>query len=283
MMETLPNDFEEGRSPRPWQNPLTWSALAALGFLVYELTAQPGLGAAVLCFKFGLNDARTAWWLWRMDGNRPRARVCFWLYLASALWKVAITGTILAFTVPILDGLLNPRPVGQRPPNVTRLPDTIIAAILTAIFGFFFSVLTTIVALWGAWRHGIWLWLNSRIHGARRSNTWPSRYPWFGTTNQAGRLVLTALVSAFAVAAITGIGILVELRLGPKNNAMVITLFIIALMIAGPVTFLALRELAMRHILASSPVQCWGKENWKRTDWLGLDDLAAHENRNPDL
>jgi hypothetical protein len=275
----------EGDSPpaRPWQNPLTWSALAALGFLVYELTAQPGLGAAVLCLKFGLNDVRTAWWLWRIDGNRPRARVCFWLYLASALWKVAITGTILTFAVPILDGLFNPRPVGQGPANAVRLPDTFVVAILTSLFGFFFSVLTTVIAFWGAWRHGVWLWLNSRIHGARRSDTWPSLFPWYGTTNQTGRLVLTALVSAFGVAAIVGIAVLLELGLGRKNNAMVITMFVITLMVAGPVTVLALRDFAMRRMLAKSPVQCWGKEDRKRADWLGIDDLAAHDNRNPDL
>jgi hypothetical protein len=94
-------------------------------------------------------------------------------------------------------------------------------------------------------------------------------------------LVLTALVSAFAVAALIGIGIL--LSFGRKNNAMLITLFVTALMIAGPVTVLALRDFAMRRLLAKSPVQCWGQEDRKRTDWLGIDDPAAYDNPNPDL
>jgi hypothetical protein len=277
---------EEGLEPRPgrrWQNPLTWSALAALGVLVYELTAQPGLGAAVLCLKFGLNDARTAWWLSRIDGNRRRGGVCFWLYLASALWKVAITGTALTFAFPLIESMFNPRAPGAPPPNGPRLPPALVAAMVTTFFGFFFSVLITIVALWGAWRHGIRIWLNSEIHGARRSNVWPSLYPWYGSSNKAGRLVLTALVSAYAVSAIAGIGLLANLKLDPRLSGVVITVFVVLLMIAGPVTILAVREFVIRRMLAVSPVQCWNRENWKRTDWLGVDDLATYDNRNPDL
>lgn len=274
--------FEQGPGRR-WQNPLTWSALAALGILVYEVTAQPGLGAAVLCLKFGLNDARTAWWLWRVDGNRRRGGVCFWLYLASALWKIAITGTALIFAFALIAGMVNPKAQGAPPANGAGLPAALVAAILTSFFGFLSSVLITIVALWGAWRYGIRLWLNSQIHGARRSNTWPSLYPWYGSSNKAGRLVLTALVSAYAVSAITGIGLLANLKLDPKLSGVAITIFVVLLMIAGPVTILAVREFVIRRMLAVSPVQCWDKENWNRTDWLGVDDLAAYENRNPDL
>src|SRR5258707_379097 len=106
---------EEGFEPGHgggWQNPLTWSARPALGIPVYEVTAQPGRGPAVLWLKFGLNDARTAWWLWQIDGNRRRGGVCFWLYLASALWKIAITGTALIFAIALIEGMVNPNAQG---------------------------------------------------------------------------------------------------------------------------------------------------------------------------
>jgi hypothetical protein len=60
---TALDEYPDQQARSRWHTPLTWSALAALGLLVYELTAQPALGVSVLCLKFGWNDWRTALWL----------------------------------------------------------------------------------------------------------------------------------------------------------------------------------------------------------------------------
>ena len=73
-----------------------WALLLIVAWLVFELTAQPALAVAAVCVKFGWEDFRTARWLRRSDPDRLRGRACFWLYVASGLWKTAITGTVQA-------------------------------------------------------------------------------------------------------------------------------------------------------------------------------------------
>src|SRR5262245_11861942 len=75
---------------------LTWPMLLGFGWLIYELTHKPALGAMALCLKFGLNDFRTARWLSRIDSDRGRAHSFFLLFLATGLLKTAISGKLLA-------------------------------------------------------------------------------------------------------------------------------------------------------------------------------------------
>ena len=77
----------------------SWTGLLMLGWLIYELTAQAALGVMALCVKFGWEDFCTAVWLRRKDPIRSRAKVGFWMYLASGLWKSAVTGIVLAMIV----------------------------------------------------------------------------------------------------------------------------------------------------------------------------------------
>src|SRR5690349_9796317 len=85
-----------GDDPSPRRRPsLVLPALLMLGIVVYELTAQPGLGAAIACTKFGWDDFLTARWLRRRDPNRRRGRASFWLFVAAGLWKTAVTGVIV--------------------------------------------------------------------------------------------------------------------------------------------------------------------------------------------
>src|SRR5579883_1732807 len=91
-----------------WRPHLTWSALFLLGLLLYELTSQPGLAAAVTCVKFGWSDFQVARWLRRVDPDRGRGRTCFWFYLAFGLWKVAILATVMMITLLFFASLFNP-------------------------------------------------------------------------------------------------------------------------------------------------------------------------------
>src|SRR5947209_18895965 len=76
---------DEERPGRGWHGPFTWTGLLAVGWVLYELTAQPAVGAVAVCLKFGWEDFRTALWLRRRDPDRRRGRACFWLYAGNGL------------------------------------------------------------------------------------------------------------------------------------------------------------------------------------------------------
>src|SRR6478672_3123529 len=131
---------DEG-APRP--SPWFWPVLLAIAFLVYELTAQPGLGAAIACTKFGWDDFLTARWLRRRDPDRRRGRASFWLFVAAGLWKTAVTGVVVLFVVAFLEAAWrrqHPPPAGgQAPPPSAALA----GALAAALVGFTLSTLAT--------------------------------------------------------------------------------------------------------------------------------------------
>src|SRR5262245_29129752 len=139
--DPLTDDAEAGRG---CTRHLTWPVLLGLGWLIYELTHKPALGAMAVCLKFGLNDFRTARWLSRIDGDRGRAHSCFWLYLATGLYKTAITGSVLAIAITLLAAVLGPR----RPPQPqvldwAGLREAFLGAALATLGGFVLSVLVS--------------------------------------------------------------------------------------------------------------------------------------------
>src|SRR5262245_19924297 len=89
----------EVRPARRWLRPFTWTGLLAIGWILYELTAQPALGAIAVCLKCGWEDFRTALWLQRRDPDRRRGSACFWLYAANGLCKTAAVAFIMSMAV----------------------------------------------------------------------------------------------------------------------------------------------------------------------------------------
>src|SRR3954449_3340007 len=81
---------------RPWRLPFTWLGLVAVTWAVYELTHSPALACVFICLKFGLEDFRTAAWLYRHDPSRWRREATFALYLAWGLWKAAGVAFLMA-------------------------------------------------------------------------------------------------------------------------------------------------------------------------------------------
>src|SRR5262245_939797 len=73
-----------------WRSPFTWSILIVLSWLIYEVTAQPVLGAVVACIKFGWEDYLTGRWLRRVDPNRCRGQVLYHAYLAYGFLKIVV-------------------------------------------------------------------------------------------------------------------------------------------------------------------------------------------------
>jgi hypothetical protein len=249
----------DDRPPRPSRSHLTLPMLLLIGWLLYELTAQPALGVAAVCLKFGWEDFRTAWWLRRRDPIRGRGWACFWLYTASGLWKSAITASIMIFAFAFLKGM-QAKP-GQRQ-QLGDLPPQIIGAFLTAFGSYLLSALATCLAVLLSLWSRVKLWLDGGVHRARRNDLWPPPDYADLRTNQAGRVVLTALILTLftgGIATLVGVALRVG---GQRPNAvglLVVMGTLLLLMFGGLVLVLAGRDLLVRRVFAATPSECWGR------------------------
>ena len=240
--------------------------LLGLSIVVYELTAQPGLGAAIACTKFGWDDFLTARWLRRRDPDRPRGRASFWLFVAAGLWKTAVTGVVVMFAVAFLDAALRPPPpaAGQMPAPPS---EAIGAAFLMALFGFTLSTLATGRAFVGALRNRVRLWIDSRVHRDRRAGRWPP-LSTAGRRNRAGAVLFTALFLGMMVFLVVFHVVLRSaLRgwaaAGPQGQQFADTLaslFCCGVFLLVPVLILVFRDILGQLALARSPAECWETE-----------------------
>jgi hypothetical protein len=263
---------DHAQRDRRWRSPFTWTTLIALGWVAYELTAQPGLGAFIVCAKFGWNDLRTAFWLRRIDPDRRRGRTCFWLYLASGMWKVAVTGSVLMYLLDICVVQLQVPLAGQA--VIAARQAALAGAGLAALCGFVLSSLATFRALWGAYRNGLRLWLSAGLHRARRARVWPSLYPDCGSQNRFTTLAYTALIFGW-LACFPLIGAL----LIPLDDAVdgrvwggVMGLAILAFMIGSGSGAIHIRDRVLPRLVAGSPGDCWAAVDWEALRWeTGVD------------
>ena len=237
----------------------TLLAFMFVGWLVYEVTDEPALAAMLACLKFGWNDFLTARWLRRTDPVPPRGRACFWLYLASGLWKAALMGVLLF----VLVAFLAFQPAPQPGPGVVRQndpPPIFIGGFLTAFFGFTLSTLASFVALARGWRHGVKFWLSPAVHNARENGVWP---PLYGRTNTAGMLLLTALILSFCVLGPVALLLLFVLLdgagVGLPAAAQAVVFAALAL-VAAPAFILLVRDVLAKHFIADHPADCWGTD-----------------------
>lgn len=214
-------------------NSLSGPLLIGIGLIAYELTAQPVLGALIAFSKSGWDDLLTACWLRRRDPDRRRAAACFWLYLASGAWKVAITA-YLATGVLVWSGMC----------------DFLPAAFLEAVIGI---ALCTLATVWGAllaWRNDTPVWVSSNVRRARRKQLWPP--PPFLVTgkSQGERLLLIVLT----VSGVIGCTILTMLLGGdPMLGCFIFT----AGVIVGWTVVIHTKESTIRRIIAGEPADCW--------------------------
>jgi hypothetical protein len=238
---------------------LTWPALVAIGWLLYELTAQPNLGAAVICAKFGWDDFRTGLWLRRVDPSRRRGRACFWLYLASGLWKMAITATIAIFAFAFLSAGQRQPGRAAPPPPVQAMPAWFPGVMMTAVVGFGLSTVTTWIAVGLAYRHQIKFWLSSQVHRYRRKNEWPPYNPYKYLANHAGLVLLSALI-LMLLPVLAIVCLLLAAVLQKFGGVVVGLVVVLVLTCIGPVMVLVLRDVIDQRFVARSPWECWGRE-----------------------
>jgi hypothetical protein len=238
------------------QHVLTLPAILAVGWLIYEVTAQPALAAMAMCLKFGWDDYLTAHWLRRTDPDRNRGRACYWLYASSGLWKVAITGLGMILLILALVTIIKVRGNQAR-----QLLPMLAAAGFTLTIGFGLSALTSYYSVWLARKHRVRLWLNGAVARARQHNEWPPLYGW---DNRVMVLMVTTMISTclFLIPTVLVLFCLAFDQVIPdRAKAAVLGVgMLISLMFVLPMFWLKLREMTFRRFFAGHPADCWGSE-----------------------
>jgi len=249
--------YDTGEHPagpqRRWFSLLTLAALLLVGWAVVELTAQPALGVAAVCTKFGWEDFRTGWWLRQRDPNRRRGAACFWLHVASGLWKIAITASLMIFAYIALKllGLIGGRPAALH----------LVGAMLTAFCTIGLATVTACRALLLARAGGVRLWLHPHVHRARRADRWPPVRA--GQRNLGGTLVGTALFALLVPALFAVMLLGVRQWLGPLQRPVPALVFLagfpLLCSLLGLGLYYFVRGVLNRRVFARVPEQCWGK------------------------
>lgn len=253
-LHAAPESLEQNVPTRRWRQPFTWLTIVTIGWVLYELTAQPALGSVAVCAKFGWDDFLTALWLRRRDPYPYRGRTCFWLFLAGGLWNTAVVAGIMLLAFAIVGAN---RPNRAAPPGADPLLESLIWTGMTTLVGLSCSGLAFTYAAVLAWRGGFKLWLSRGAHAARRRNAWPPTKMDDLAVNRAGFMVIATLF-------VLGIPLILVLLLGVAlltvGVAGIVWLPIFTmpvLVIVGSMALLYCVDLMKRHILAEHPQQCW--------------------------
>jgi len=236
--------------PPSWLSHLNWTTLVLLGWLLYELTSQPGPAAAVACAKFGWSDVRAAFWLRRVDPDRRRGAACFWWYITFALWKVAVMSVLCVFVIGFIAGLL-PR-AANGPPGARPVLGVLQGVGSAVGIGFGLSFLCGYIALWSALRNGVRVWLGSAPHRARGERHWP---PSPGQVNFVPFVTFTTLVFSIAFVGIALVGTILAFNWQPQGPwaAFLLT----TLMLSSVGTLIVAFAAVSRRIVAQTPQECW--------------------------
>jgi hypothetical protein len=246
----------EQRAATSRQGRIIWPGLILLGWLLYELTAQPALAVTALCLKFGWEDFRTALWLRRRDPARGRAWAGFFLYLSSGLWKAAITAILLLIAYIVGMALAAPRNPGPGQAGV-NLEQELIVASLTGLGGICLAMLTTALAVELAWSTRTKLWLNRSLRLARRADCWPPSDEAGGGINRVGLLTLPVLIIAWLASLV--VIIVVAMRGNAQKDLQGLHIGIIMVgWFAGIFGIYLMQNFLERRVFARSPAECWG-------------------------
>lgn len=230
-----------------WRPHLTWSALFLLGLLLYEMTSQPGLAAAVTCIKFGWSDFQVARWLRRVDPDRGRGRACFWFYVAFGLWKIAILATVMMISLLFFASLFHP---GKRPPGGAVFSPILKGVLIAAGIGFGLSFWATYVALGSALRHRVKVWLGFAPHRAKKERFWP---PCHGRTNAAPFVTVTTLILTLWALLLM---LLLLVTVAGRFQVAVLAMLLVGVFLAFP-GFVFVFRLLDRRVFAQTPPECW--------------------------
>jgi hypothetical protein len=231
-----------GEPRRRWRGVFTWTGLVAAGFVLYELTRQPALGAVALSLKFAFEDFKTARWLYRYDPWRARGRACWWAYVAWGMWKAVVAAfaiVVLAFGFLAVFG----DPFGVALPQRVLALASGAALTIGACLGL--SSLATVWAVVLAARHKVRLWVHESVKSACRDRLWPPHGQSPPPANRLATLENTTFVY---------FGLMVLTASAPPRGG--VNWVSIAIWVGAiPVAWIWMS--ATRSVTAKTPAECW--------------------------
>lgn len=248
---------------------LSWPMLLLVGWLLYELTTQPMLGAVAVCLKYGWEDFRAAIWLRRADPWRLRGRACFWLYLAWGLAKIAGVAGLMSLAFAIA----SPKGAAAQGPRREAIMIMIGWTGLTTLAGLVCSMLTfgyaVVLARWGGYQ----LWLSRDVHRARRRNDWP---PYDPDNIQSNRLEVMLVGALFVFFISSFLLVLLTTIMFAPFDGLLMFVFLMLLMFGIPVLLLHCRDRIGRWLIASHPSECWDREAVTSSDAESMAEMLDH-------
>ncbi len=243
----LPPEWDDPYAEEPdfWTRWLTgrraWVLVVVVGFLLFELTADPVLGVLVACMKYGWDELQLSRQLRRHDPVLVRGRVCARFYEAYALWKVSLVAFGMMFLVIMVhEGILSRlKPPGQ--PRAEGPPRGFIAATLLMLAGFTLAGVVSLLAVISALLHRLRVWVGRRNNRLKAVLLVVSLF-WFTP-------VLLLLV----------LGIFPHLGIAPGQipPAVVGLGIVLIFVLIFPVGLLLLLGWLESRIAALAPHECW--------------------------
>ncbi len=224
---------------------LSWPVLLTLGFVVYELFAEPALGVTVACLKFGLPHLWAGIWLLAKDPKKRRAvasACCYWGYGALRVGAVA-------FPTAVVIGTLMQQRV-----------DELVVTALLAFGGIACYSALMMLGVLLAWWWGVKVWLSPAVPHDLRLGPWPPRWPG---PNRLGVAVKFAMLVCGVVFGLTVILLLLQFlrlvlgRLWRPWLEAAATICAIFLMFAIPLFWYAWGERLEEQVPADDPESCW--------------------------
>ncbi|MFK7818810.1 MAG: hypothetical protein AB8G99_08825 [Planctomycetaceae bacterium] len=235
-----------------------WFLVVAVGFLLFELTAQRALVAVAVCSKFGIGDFLNGFWLRRTDPLRARGKSCFWLCLSQGLWKTTIVAFIAMVMFVLLAKVFN---AGG------RAPDGFVGTAMTFLVAFILASLTTVLAVVIARIGGVLIWVDGNLTQCRREKTFP---PEEGSSNRVRWLLAGAMILPVVIFLIMTL-IVAGRRPGAVKNAVGLLIGLLLL----PASIFGGGLLVAKGVVASTFDECWSAETRRRG--LTLEDVAREE------
>ena len=243
-----------------------WFLVVAIGFLLFELTAQPALVAVAVCSKFGIADFLNGWWLRRTDPIRARGKSCFWFCWSQGLWKTTFVALIAMVMFVLFTGLLNQGGGGNGAKGAGP-PDAFFGMAITFLVALILASLTTVIGVLIARIGGMLIWIDGNLTHCRRGKIFP---PEEGATNRVGYLLAGALILPVVLFLVMTL-VVANRRPGAVKNAVGLLIGLLLL----PATIFGGGLLLAKGVGASTFDECWAIEMKRRG--ITLEELAREE------
>ena len=230
-----PETDQESADPPAFRWPVGWGVMLLMGWLTYELTAQPPYGIAVTCAKFMWNDIVTGWWWFRRDPWRSRGGCGMLLVWCRGLFKYSVS----AVSFGVIAELIN-----EAEGDLWNAPWYL--CLLAGGFAMSLMAVFATVVGFSAIKSGVRLWLDGELYGSRVLDQFPPPK----SADENGAIDILAIACMWQLFAGMSLLILILQRVDPFVAILVATSLLLAHVIWT--------RWVNGRMLARTPDECWG-------------------------